>query len=119
MSTAYIALGPQRHTVYLPCPMALAQFPEAMRNGQWAELSVTIRANQGEENPLLPKIVDLEDRLLAEYDLVREEARQLLRSGRAAEAEKLLNDRFAAHYRMAEALMTRLAAEAPTEKIGN
>ena len=118
LSTAYIALGPQRHTVYLPCPMALAQFPEAMRNGRWAELSVTIRKNQGEENPLLPKIVELEDRLLAEYDLVREEARQLLRSGRTAEAEKLLNDRFAAHYRMSEELMTQLAAEAPAEKVG-
>ncbi|MBP5532096.1 MAG: hypothetical protein J6Y54_08745 [Lentisphaeria bacterium] len=118
LSTAYIALGPQRHTVYLPCPMALAQFPEAMRNGRWAELAVTIRKNQGEKNPLLPKIVELEDRLLTEYDLAREEARQLLRSGRTVEAEKLLNDRFAAHYRMAEKLLTELAREAPAAKIG-
>ena len=113
LSTAYVALGPQRHTVYLPCPMALAQFPEKIRDGRWAELSVKIRKNQGETNPLLPRIVALEDKLLNEYDRTREEARELLRSGKTAEAEKLLNDRFEEQFARADALMTELAAQAP------
>ena len=113
LSTAYIALGPQRHTVYLPCPMALAQFPDKIRDGSWAELAVKIRKNQGEQNPLLPRIVALEDELIKEYDRTREEARELLRSGKTAEAEKLLNDRFAAQFARADALMTELAAQAP------
>ena len=116
LSTAYIALGPQRHTVYLPCPMALAQFPQKLRDGSWAELSVAIRKNQGEKNPLLPRIVVLENELLTEYDRTREEARELLRSGRTAEAEKLLNECFAAQFAKADALMTELAAHAPAEK---
>lgn len=110
LSTAYIALGPQRHTVYLPCPMALEQFPEKLRDGSWAELSVKIRKNQGEENPLLPRIVALEDDLLQEYDRTREAARNLLREGKTAEARKLLNDRFSAQFARADALMTELAA---------
>ena len=118
LSTAYVALGPQRHTAYLPCPMALRQFPEAMRNGKWAALSVTIRKNQGEENPLLPQIVELEDRLLAEYDRTREEARQLLREGKTAEAEKLLNDLFDRHFRQAEALLTELSVAPAASEIG-
>lgn len=110
LSTAYIALGPQRHTVYLPCPMALRQFPEKFRDGTWAELAVKIRKAQGEANPLLPRIVELEDELLKEYDRTRAEARALLREGKVAEAEKLLNDRFDAHFRRADTLMTELAA---------
>jgi hypothetical protein len=78
---------------------------------------VTIRKKQGEENPLLPKIVELEDRLLSEYDRAREEARQLLRAGKTAEAKQLLNDCFEAHYRQAETLMQELA-EAPAAAIG-
>ena len=110
LSTAYIALGPQRHTVYLPCPMALEQFPEKLRDGTWAALAVRLRKNQGEENPLLPRIVALEDELLKEYDETRAEARQLLRAGKTEAAKKLLNDRFAVQFRKAEALMTELAA---------
>ncbi|MBP5532130.1 MAG: hypothetical protein J6Y54_08920 [Lentisphaeria bacterium] len=33
LGCAYVALGPQQHTVYLPTPMALEQFPEDMQNG--------------------------------------------------------------------------------------
>ena len=110
LSTAYIALGPQRHTVYLPCPMALEQFPASFRDGSWAELSVKIRKNQGEANPLLPRIVALEDELLKEYDMTRREARALLRAGKTEEAKKLLNDRFAIQFRKAEKLMKELAA---------
>jgi len=119
LSTAYVALGPQRHTVYLPCPMALEQFPETMRNGQWADLSVAIRKKQGEANPLLPRIVELEDRLLAEYDQTRDEARALLEDGRKEEAKKLLNDRFAEHFAQADALMKELAAQPPPAKTEN
>ena len=115
LSTAYVALGPQRHTVYLPCPMALEQFPEKFRDGSWAELAVKIRKDQGEENPLLPRIVALEDELLREYDRTREAALQLLRAGKRAEAEKLLNDCFKTQFAKADALMTELAAHAPAK----
>ena len=116
LSTAYIALGPQRHTVYLPCPMALRQFPKKFRDGTWAELAVKIRKAQGEANPLLPRIVALEDKLLKEYDQTRAEARELLRKGKVAEAEKLLNDRFEEQFRRADALMTELAAQPAAKK---
>ena len=70
-----------------------------------------IRKNQGEANPLLPRIVALEDELLKEYDRTRDEARELLRGSKIEEAKKLLNDRFEAQFRKADALMTKLAAQ--------
>ena len=105
LSTAYIALGPQRHTVYLPCPMALKQFPEPFRDGSWAKRALELRQKLGEENPMLPRIVALEDKMLEEYDRTRAEARELLREGRHAEAEKLLTDLFARHFAAADKLL--------------
>ena len=105
LSTAYIALGPQRHTVYLSCPMALKQFPKQFRDGSWAKRALELRQKLGEENPMLPRIVALEDKMLEEYDRTRAEARELLREGRHAEAEKLLTDLFARHFAAADKLL--------------
>jgi hypothetical protein len=108
LSTAYVALGPQQHTVYLPCPMALRQFPEAIRNGKWADISYKFREKAGDDHKLVGELFDFEDKLIPEYEKVREEARALLRAGKNAEAEKLLNDTFARHFEAAEALLTQL-----------
>ena len=53
----------------------------------------------------LPRIVALEDEFLDEYDRTREAARELLRSGKRAEAVKLLNDGFAHQFAAAEKLL--------------
>ena len=115
LSTAYIALGPQRHTVYLPCPMALAQFPASFRDGSWAERARELRRKLGNANPYLPRIVALEDEFLDEYDRTREAARELLRSGKRAEAVKLLNDGFARQFAAAEKLLDECRRKAETD----
>ena len=104
LSTAYVALGPQRHTVYLPCPMTLEQFPQSFRDGSWAKRAMEFRKKIGDKNPELPRIVALEDELLREYDRTREEARGLLRAGRRDEAVKLLNECFRRQFEAAEKL---------------
>jgi hypothetical protein len=112
LSTAYIALGPQRYTVYIPSPMALEQFPEKIRNGEWAAMALKFRKTAGEKTKLVDRIPELEKQLLAEYDKVREEARTLLKSGKRDAAVKLLNDCYARQYARAEELLTTLLAEA-------
>ena len=112
MSTAYIALGPQQHTVYLPTPMALKQFPEAIRNGSWGELAVTLRKLAGDDHAGLARILELEKQLFAEYDQTRERARALLRAKRTDEAIALLNECYLRQFRAAEALLTQLRDEA-------
>ena len=110
LTTAYVALGPQQHTIYLPTPMALEQFPDFIRNGGWSKMAYELRKREGYDHRYLARFVELEDRLFAEYDHVREEARELLRSGKKAEAEKLLNDCYARQYEMALKLLREVDA---------
>ena len=112
LSTAYIALGPQQHTVYLPTPMALKQFPDAIRDGSFGEIAYTLRKAAGDDHAGLEKIVELEKRLFAEYEAAREQARELLRSKRTDEAVKLLNECYLRQFAAAEKLLTRLRDEA-------
>ena len=111
LTTAYVALGPQQHTVYLPTPMALKQFPEFIRSGGWSDLAYKLREREGYDHRYLGKFVELEDRLFAEYDKVREEARELLKAGKKAEAEKLLNDCYERQYEAALKLLKEVDAD--------
>ena len=115
LTTAYVALGPQQHTVYLPTPMALTQFPEFIRKGGWSNLAYELRKREGYDHRYLARFVALEDRLFAEYDRVREKARAMLREGKTAEAEKLLNDCYLKQY--GEAL--KLLKEVDADSIAN
>ena len=108
LSTAYIALGPQQHTVYLPTPMALKQFPKAIRDGSWGELAMNLRKTAGDDHAGLSRIVELEKRLFAEYEATREQARALLREKRPEAAAKLLNDCYLRQFKAAEKLLTEL-----------
>ena len=111
LTTAYVALGPQQHTVYLPTPMALTQFPDFIRNGGWSDMAYELRKREGYDHRYLRRFVALEDRLFAEYDRVREEARALLRAGKTAEAEKLLNDCYLRQYEEALKLLKEVDAD--------
>ena len=112
LSTAYIALGPQQHTVYLPTPMALTQFPETIRDGSFGELACALRKAAGDDHAGLKKIVGFEKRIFAEYEQTREQARKLLREKRTGEAVQLLNACYLRQFRTAEKLLTSLRDEA-------
>ena len=112
LSCAYIALGPQQHTVYIPTPMALEQFPEKFGDGSWSLRAFTHQDAVGSDHALLPRMSELENKFLAEFAAAREQARAMLREGKTAEAVKLLNELFAQHYAEADKLMTELDGEA-------
>jgi len=112
LTTAYIALGPQQHTVYLPTPMALEQFPKEIIDGSWADMAYKLREAVGYDHKYLARFAEFERRILPEYDRVREEARQLLKAGKKAEAVKLLNECYARQYAEAMRLLKEIAADA-------
>ena len=116
LSCAYISLGPQRHTVYLPVSMAVRQLPDKMRDGRWAEMAYSHQEAFGPNHGDMEKISALEDKLLAEFKAARAEARKLLREGKKDEAVKLLNDCFDRQYAEADKLMTALY-DAAKEKL--
>ena len=111
LSYAYVALGPQQHTIYLPVPMSLEQLPEKLRDGSWAMLAYDLRAKVGTNPKYLADFSKLEDNFLAEVEENRVKARELLKAGKKAEAAKLLNDAFARHFAAADALLTRVHSE--------
>lgn len=121
LTTAYIALGPQQHTVYLPAPMVLKQFPKEIVDSSWADMAYKLREKVGYDHKYIARFDAYEKRVLAEYDRTRNEARALLKAGKKAEAVKLLNECFQKHYAEALKLMREVAAEAeaapPQEKI--
>jgi len=108
LSCAYMSLGPQRHTVFLPIPMALRQLPDKIRDGRWGEMAYAHQEAFGPEHGDLPKMTELEDKFIAEFKTTRDRARQLLKKGKKDEAVKLLNDCFDRQYAEADKLMTSL-----------
>jgi dipeptidase len=116
LSCAYTALGPPRHTVFLPIPMAVRQLPDKMRDGRWAQMAFDHQEAFGPEHGDLRKIVELEDRFLTEFAATREEARRLLKAGKKDEAVKLLNNTFERHYAEADAVLTELQRSAQAKR---
>ena len=112
LSYAYLALGPQQHTIFLPIPMSLEQLPDKVRDGSWAMLAYDLRAKVGTNPKYLAEFSQLEDRFLAEVEAARQQARALLKEGKNREAAALLNGTFARHFAAADELLTRVHAEA-------
>jgi len=115
LTTAYVALGPQQHTIYLPTPMSIEQFPEVIRNGKWSDLAYDLRKREGYDHKYLKRITDYEDKILPEYDKVREEARKLLKEGKKAEAVKLLNDCYQKQFEGAFELLKAIDAQSAAD----
>jgi uncharacterized protein (DUF2237 family) len=113
LTTAYIALGPQQHTVYVPAPMTLEQFPQEIVDSSWADLAYKLRERVGFDHQYIERFAAYEAKILPEYDKVREEARALLKAGKKDEAVKLLNECFARQYAEALKLLKDTLAEAP------
>ena len=117
LSCAYVALGPQRHSVYLPTPMALEQFPDKIRDGEWGERSLRMFKALGfGDYDGLKDIERLEDKIVPEFAAARETARKLLREGKRDEAVKLLNEVYLRHYRQADKLLDELETRFCKEK---
>ena len=116
LSYAYLALGPQRNTIFVPVPMSLDKMPEKFADGSWAQQAYDILDAWGKDNPEISKFAELEDKFLAEVDKVRAEAYTLLKAGKNEEAAKLLNDCFARQFAEADALLTRVSEAAKANK---
>ena len=111
LTTAYIALGPQQHTVYLPTPMALKQLPKEIVDSSWADMAYKIREKVGYDHKYIARFDAFEERVLAEYEQVRREARALLKDGKKAEAVKLLTDCYQRQYAEGLKLLRELVEE--------
>ena len=93
LSCVFVAMGPQRHTVYLPVPLgAMDALPEELVSGAWAALGDGIARKAAPDDPVSDEIVELERCLHQEFNDVRYKAVQLLDEKKVDEAKALLRD---------------------------
>ena len=117
LSTVFIAIGPPRHTIYLPVPFGTTEFPEELANGDMGLTAFAIRDKYGLDHEHLPRFKALEKELMDEYLPVREQARIMLRQNRRKEAAELLTQNFKKQFgRVRAFLKQELTAAATTGK---
>ena len=93
LSTVYVAFGPPRHTVYVPIPfIAFDKLPTDLLNRKTLEAAIKRRNEAGEDAAVDPKLVELQNKIVAEFAKARDRARQKLRSDHCNDAKKLLRE---------------------------
>jgi hypothetical protein len=96
LSCIYAALGPQRHTVYLPIPLGAADsLPEVLSTPEWSGHAYRLRDAANVEDPVRPELLEFESKQLADFRKAREEARWLLRLEKRDEALEILHQTLA------------------------
>ena len=92
LSCIYVAYGPARHTVYLPVPFGAAdKLPKELFSEEWTNGAFARKKAAKPTDPVDPRIIEFEEKLLAEFDKVRLEARwKYLRQEKPAAARKML-----------------------------
>ena len=109
LSCVYAALGPQRHTVYLPIPMGAADsLPNEISQKEWSENAYRLRDAAKPEDPVHPELAEFEQKQLAEFAKTREKARGLLRQDKRDEALALLRETLARQAKETLAFMNGL-----------
>ena len=93
LSCVYVAMGSQRHTVYLPVPLvAMDALPDELVNGAWAAFADEAAKKDDPETPLADEMLEFERCLFQEFNDIRYKAAQLLAEGKSTEARALLSD---------------------------
>ena len=111
LNTVFIAIGPPRHTIYLPVPMGVTEFPEELANGDMGLVAFALKDKYGLDHQQLPRFKALEKELMDGYMAVRAQARLLLRSNKRGEAAELLTKNFRSQFiKMRTFLKQELAA---------
>ena len=93
LSCVYAALGPQRHTVYLPIPLgAIDELPQELIENNWSAAGEAAKQKTDPKTPVADELVELERCLMQEFNDKRYLAQKLLDEKKPAEAKKLLRD---------------------------
>ena len=115
LSTAYIALGPQQHTIYLPVALGVTALPRPLIGGAWGDLAF----NGFRRNYLSPHVAEfaaMEREIVPAHLAALEEARGLLRRGDEAGATALLDRRFQEQARAVWAKLNAVEAADAAER---
>ena len=108
LSVAFVALGPPRHTVFLPVPMGLPALPETLADSRWGTKSLKLADKLPMDHPGVKEFEKLEEKFFKEFSETKEKARLLLLQSKFKEAQDLLMELFNKQYKEAGELLTSL-----------
>ncbi|MBR2872416.1 MAG: hypothetical protein IKB99_02865 [Lentisphaeria bacterium] len=91
LSAAFVALGPPRHTLFLPVPMGVTALPESLTDSRWGTKALQLAEKLSVDHPYVKEFETLENKFIKEFFDMREQARKLLIQGKNAQAQKLLD----------------------------
>ncbi len=101
LTTAWMAFGPPAHTVFLPVPLTVTEFPLPLMDGTFATGAFRRKAADmmADDAPF----VALDAKLRANHEAALLEAEALLDAGKRAEALAVLDAAFRKNWRLVEA----------------
>ena len=91
LSTAYLTVGPPRHTVYIPIPICINNLPSALKSLKWSAAAFKRSDELNFDAPIPEEWTAFEKKSMAQYAAAKAEARKLLDANKHDEAVKLLN----------------------------
>ena len=102
LSTLFLALGPVRHTVFLPVPFCLRYIPRSLVNAALWSSAFDRRERMGLDHNKVEELFAWERKMLSRYKKSHEKAAELLREGKKEESILLLETFFLKEYSSAE-----------------
>ena len=105
LSTAYLTVGPPRHTVYIPIPICVSRIPSAMKSLKWSSAAFKRLDKLQLDAPIPEEWTKFEKKSMKQYAAAKVEARKLLEQNKHDEAVKLLNSTAADIWKRASVLL--------------
>ena len=102
LSTLFLALGPVRHTVFLPVPFCVRNIPRTLVNASWGSSAFERRDRMGLDHNQVEELAAWEKKMLARYKKTHKKAAGLLLEGKKEESILLLEKFFLKEYSSAE-----------------
>ena len=116
LSTLWVLIGHPRHTIYMPIPICAEKLLPSLETPEWAFASWKRFDTLGLHAEIPASWLEFEKNAMAEYGKASAEAEKLLRSGKKAQAVKLLNQTAEGIWRKAYDLAVRTQPGKPAAK---
>ena len=100
LSTGWIACGNIWHSIYIPYPVTLTDFPKKLTNATYAD-AIFHRYDKYQFTSPIDDAFKIEDEMRKAHNEAVANARELLRQNQKEDAIKLLNDTFAENWKKA------------------
>ena len=112
LGTLLICPGPTRFAPAIPVPLAVTTIPAVLENGEFGKLAYRLKRERPDDDAIIPKFNELEQRFWEDYSANLKEAKSLLDSGDQQGFRQKLQSLLDRQVAQAFALMNELLKDA-------